>query len=171
MIHHGLDSGETTTFPHIVYSMPLRSTHIRMAFCPGTPKEESRNCLGFCSDLWLRWGLKQTCSFLQDFFKNVSHLTCTHQGRVDSWLFVVESQIASLTPDPSFCHNLCCRCPNGPCKPIFDIYTLLGFQQYKEHPNARCFDSCNQTLKFRESRRIPKSQFWECEFHPHIPSK
>jgi hypothetical protein len=27
-----------------------------------------------------------------------------------------------------FCHNLCYRCPNGPCKPIFDIYTLLAFQ-------------------------------------------
>jgi hypothetical protein len=39
----GPDSGEATTFPHIVFSMPLRSTYIRMAFCPGTLKEESRN--------------------------------------------------------------------------------------------------------------------------------
>jgi hypothetical protein len=38
-----MDSGEPTTFPHIVYSVPLRGTHIRMAFCPGIPKEESRN--------------------------------------------------------------------------------------------------------------------------------
>ncbi len=41
--HHGLDSGEATTFPHIVYSAPLREAHIQMALCPRTPKGESRN--------------------------------------------------------------------------------------------------------------------------------
>jgi hypothetical protein len=42
--HHGLDSGEANTFPHIVFYAPLDDTCIQMAFCPGTPKEESRNC-------------------------------------------------------------------------------------------------------------------------------
>jgi hypothetical protein len=42
--HHGPDLGEATTFPHIVLSMPLHGTCIQMAFCPKTPKEESRNC-------------------------------------------------------------------------------------------------------------------------------
>ncbi len=32
MTHHDLDLGETTTFPHIVYSVPLHGTHIQMAF-------------------------------------------------------------------------------------------------------------------------------------------
>jgi hypothetical protein len=36
--HHGLDWGEATTFPHIVYFAPLRKGYIQMAFCPGTPK-------------------------------------------------------------------------------------------------------------------------------------
>jgi hypothetical protein len=71
-----------------------------------------------------------------------------HKGRVDSWLLVLGSQTASLSSDPSCCHNLCCRCPNGPCEPIFDMYTLITFQWYKEHPNARCFDPCNWILKF-----------------------
>ncbi len=44
LIHHDPDSGEATTFPHIVYSALFRGGHIRMAFCPGTPKVESRNC-------------------------------------------------------------------------------------------------------------------------------
>ncbi len=57
----------------------------------------------------------------------MSHSTCTHCGWVDSWLLVVESQIASLTLGLSFCHNLCYICPNGSCKPIFDIYTLIAF--------------------------------------------
>jgi len=41
--HHGPDSGEATTFPHIVFSTLLRGTYIWMAFCPETPKEEFRN--------------------------------------------------------------------------------------------------------------------------------
>jgi hypothetical protein len=41
--HHGPDSGEATTFPHIVFSTPLHGGHIQMAFCLGTPKWESRN--------------------------------------------------------------------------------------------------------------------------------
>jgi hypothetical protein len=34
---------------------------------------------------------------------------------------MVGSQTANLTPDPSFAHNLGCRCPNGQCDAIFDI--------------------------------------------------
>jgi hypothetical protein len=124
-----------------------------------------------CSDLRLGWGLKQTYRFPWELFNNVLHSTCTHQGRVDSQLLVFGSQIASLTPDPSFCHNVCCICPNGLCKPIFDIDTLIDFQWYKNHPNARWFDPCNWTLKFQESCRMPKTPFKECEFHPHTLSK
>ncbi len=45
LIHHGPDSREAITFPHIVYSAPLHGGHIQMAFCLGTPTWESRNCL------------------------------------------------------------------------------------------------------------------------------
>jgi len=44
--HHGPDSGEATTFPHIVYSVALRRGYIQMALFPGTRKLESRNCPG-----------------------------------------------------------------------------------------------------------------------------
>jgi hypothetical protein len=30
--YHGLDLGEATTFPFIVYSMPLHEAHIQMTF-------------------------------------------------------------------------------------------------------------------------------------------
>jgi len=50
LTHHGPDSGEATTFPHIVFSALLYGSHIRMALFPGTPKEESRNCPGL--DFW-----------------------------------------------------------------------------------------------------------------------
>ncbi len=41
--HHGPDSGEATTFPHIVFFATLRWGYIQMALFPGTPKLESRN--------------------------------------------------------------------------------------------------------------------------------
>jgi hypothetical protein len=120
-----------------------------------------------CQDLRLGWGLKQTCSSHQEFFNSVPHSTCTHQGWVNSRLLVVGNQTANLTPDLSFCHNLCCKCPNGSCKPIFDIYISKSFQWYKERHNVRCFDPCNRALKFWEPRWTRKFPFRECEFHPH----
>jgi hypothetical protein len=44
--HHGLNSGEATTFSHIVFSAALHGTCIQMALFPKTPKLESRNCPG-----------------------------------------------------------------------------------------------------------------------------
>jgi len=41
---HGPDSGEATTFPHIVFFAPLRRDHIQMALFLETHKLESRNC-------------------------------------------------------------------------------------------------------------------------------
>jgi len=97
----------------------------------------------------------------------VSHSIYTHRDRVDSRLFVVESQTASLTPGPSFAHNLCCRCPNGSCEAIFDIYTSRPFQHYKKNFKARCFSLCYRALKLQKSRRTPNSHLWECESHSH----
>jgi hypothetical protein len=36
-IHHGLDLGEATTFPLIVFSRPNHEANTQMSFCPGTP--------------------------------------------------------------------------------------------------------------------------------------
>ncbi len=93
----------------------------------GVPKLSRFGLPGLCefitlfSDLRLGWGLKQTCSSFLELSNGVLHSICTHRGRVDSWLLVVGSQTTSLTFDLSFCHNLCCRCPNGSCEAIFDI--------------------------------------------------
>jgi hypothetical protein len=112
----------------------------------GSPETARVGLLQLCAtitsrlDLQSGWGLKQTCSSCQELFNSVSHATCTHENRVDSWLFVVGNQTASLTFGLSFCLNLCYRCPNGSCKPILDIYTWITFQWYKALFNARCFD-------------------------------
>jgi hypothetical protein len=122
-------------------------------------------------DLWLGWGLKQSCSSPQELSNGVLHSTCTHRDWVDSWLLVVRSQIANLIPGPSFDHNLCCRCPNGSCEAILDIYTSTPFQRYKEHLDARCLDPWNCILSFWESGRTPKSHFQECEWWLHTSLK
>jgi hypothetical protein len=41
MTYHCPDSGEATTFPHIIFSVLLYGTYIGGVFFPGIPKEES----------------------------------------------------------------------------------------------------------------------------------
>ncbi len=73
-------------------------------------------------------GLNQSCSSPQKNFNSMLHSRIGHREEVDSRLLVVGSQTASLTPGPSFAHNLGCRCPNGSCEAILDIYTSRPFQ-------------------------------------------
>jgi len=120
-----------------------------------------------CPKLRSGQGFNQSCSSPRELSNGVSHFTCTHRNQVDSRLLVVGSQIANLTPGPSFDHNLCCICPNGSCEAILDIYTSRPFQWCKERLNTRCFDPWNHALNFLESRRTPKSHFRECEWQPH----
>jgi hypothetical protein len=91
----------------------------------------------------------------------MSHAQIGCREGIDSRLLVVGSQIASLTPGPSFAHNLGCRCPNCQCEGIFDIYVLRPFQRHQEHPNARCFAPCCRALNIQESRRTPNPRFFQ----------
>jgi hypothetical protein len=111
-----------------------------------------------CANLQSQRGLKQSCSSRQEISNGVLHIACTQRSFVDSRLFVVGSQIVSLTFDLSFYHNFCFRCPNGSCKPILNIYISIASQWYKELFNAMCFDLCNCSLKAWESTGtlIPK---------------
>ncbi len=83
------------------------------------------------------------------------HSTCTKGNRGDSWLLMVGNQIGNLTPNPSFGHNLCFKCPNGSWKLILNIYILRAFQWYKEIFNPMSFDPCNFPLKIWESIGTP----------------
>jgi hypothetical protein len=73
----------------------------------------------------------------------------------DSQLLVVGGQIANLTPNLSFCYNLCVKCPNGSGKPILDIYVPRVFQWYKKLCNPMGFDPFNCFMKIWESIRTP----------------
>jgi hypothetical protein len=64
---------------------------------------------------------------------------------------MVGSQIANLTSDLSFGHNLCFKCPNEQCEPISEIYPSIAFQWYKELFKAMSFDPYNCTMKIWKS--------------------
>jgi hypothetical protein len=166
LTHHGPDLGEAHHLPP--YSI--------LCVAPPRPRPNgffSRDSQSGVSKL-SRFGLSGLWAFITSRTdlrlgqgRGLSHSTCTHRDRVDSRLFVVGNQTASLTPGPSFDHNLCCICPNRSCKAISDIYTSRPFQRYKKHLKVRCFDPCNRAVKLWESRRVPSSHFRECESHPH----
>jgi hypothetical protein len=56
--------------------------------------------------VWLQQNLNQTCSPRRDLLNDVSHSQFGRREEVDSRLLVVGSQTGSLTPGPSFAHNL-----------------------------------------------------------------
>jgi len=72
-------------------------------------------------------GLNQSCSSCRELFNAMSHSLRQHRKKVDSRLLVVGSQTGSMTPGPSFAHNLGCRCPNGQCEAILGMYASRAF--------------------------------------------
>ncbi len=138
LIHHGPDSGEATTFPLIVFSTALRRGYIQMALFPGTPSWSPETVPVGIPGLWelitpdyrvgSRQGLNQSCNPHRDLSNDVSHSQIGCREEVYSRILVVGSQTVNLTPGPSFAHNLGCRCPNGQCEAIFDIYASRPFQ-------------------------------------------
>jgi len=161
-IHHGLDLGEATNFPFIVYFVRLHEAHIQMAFLSrdsqvGVPKLLKLGLpwlwgpITLCADLRLRWGLKQSCSPCWKISNSMLHATCMQGNWGDSRLLMVGSQTTNLTPSVSFGHNLCFRCPNGQFEPILDIQISIAFQWYKELLKPLGFDPCNHSLNIRKS--------------------
>jgi hypothetical protein len=143
---------------------------------PGLPKWSPEILSAGLPELWTaitpdcrvgsRRGLNQSCSPRQDLFNAMSHTQIGLREEVDSRLLVVASQTASLTPGPSFAHNLGCRCLNFQCEGIFDIYVSRPFQWHQEHPNATCFSPFCRALNIRESRRTPTPNFSKCWASP-----
>ncbi len=106
-------------------------------------------------------GMNQSCNPWRELSNAMSHSRSTRQEQVDCRLLVVGSQIASLTPGPSFAHNLGCQCPNDQCEAIFDIYVSRPFQWHQERLNARCFGPYCWALNIRESRRTSNPQLFQ----------
>ncbi len=159
LTHHGPDSREATTFPHIVFSAALRWGYIQMAFFfqdsqVGVLKLSQVGVLGLWTataprpELGSGRALNQSCSSRRELSNSMLHSLRRRREEVDSRLLVVGSQTGSLTPDPSFAHNLGYRCPNGQCKAILDIYASRDFHWYKERIKARRFWPLKSSSEF-----------------------
>jgi hypothetical protein len=107
------------------------------------------------TNLWLKWGLKKSCSPRQDISNGMSHTTYMQGNWGDSRPLVVKSQITNLIPNLSFGHNLYLRYPNGSCEPILDIHIPIAFQWYDELFNPLGFGPCNCSMKIRKSIGTP----------------
>jgi hypothetical protein len=159
--HHSPDLGEATTFPPYIMlcAFPWDPTS-KWHFILGLPKFPKLRFLRLwgpitlCANLWLRWGLKQSCRPHREISNGVLHLTFMQGNRVNSRLLVVKNQITNLITDLSFGHNLCFKCANRSWEPILDIYVSIDFQWYKELFNPMGFDLYNRLLKIR-----PKWEF------------
>ncbi len=93
--HHGPDSREATTFPHIVYSVALRAEATsKWFFFLGLPSWSPEIVPVGVSGLWelitpdykvrSRRGLNQSYSSPREFFNAVSYSRIEHQKKVDS---------------------------------------------------------------------------------------
>jgi hypothetical protein len=70
----------------------------------------------------------QSWSSCRELFNAMLHSLRRRREEVDSQLLVVTNQTDSLTPGPSFAHNLGYRCSNGQCEVILDIYASRPFR-------------------------------------------
>jgi len=111
-----------------------------------------------CANLWLSWGLQQSCNTHPEISNGMWHITCTQRNQGDSRLLMAESQIDNLTPRLSFGYKLCFMYSIGSCEPILDIYILRYFQLYKKLFNPMSFDPCNCLLKIQKSIGTPTSK-------------
>jgi hypothetical protein len=91
--HHSLDLRKATTFPLIIYSTPGHGTNTQMSFCPEIPHN------------WDSYGF------------GAHNFACRPPIEMKEKIV----NLNNLTPDPSYGHNLCFKCPNGSCEPILNI--------------------------------------------------
>jgi hypothetical protein len=129
-----------------------------MSFCPKIGAPGTLEAITSYADLWFRWGLKQSCTPHQETSNDMWHTTCMHIIQGNSWFLVVESQMDTLTPNPSFDHNLCFKCSNGLGEPILNIYVSRTFQWYNELFNAMCFDPWNISFENLGFHKASNSQ-------------
>jgi hypothetical protein len=102
--HHSPNVGEATTFPLIVFFMISHRGYIQMSFCLKIRIFVTLEAHNFFSNLWLRWGLKQSCSPRQELSNDMWHTTYT--------------QVNEGFPTFFLGHNLCFKYSNGMCEPI-----------------------------------------------------
>ncbi len=143
---------------------------------PGLPKWSPEIVPAWLQELWTaitpdcrvgsRRGLNQSCSPRRDLSNAMSHAWIGCREGIDSRLLVVGSQIVSLTPGPSFAHNLGCRCLNCQCDDIFDIYVSRLSNDTKNTPMRGVFPLAVELWTFRSPGGLQIPNFSKCWASP-----
>ena len=137
--HHGPDSGVSHhLIPYSILCVTPQRGHpngfLSRDSQSGVPKLSRVGVPGLWTNITSRpdlrsgRGLNQSCSPQRELSNAMLHSQSARREWVDSRLLVVGSQTSSLTPGPSFAHNLGDICPNGQCEAIFNIYSSRPFQ-------------------------------------------
>jgi len=119
-----------------------------MSFCLKTPKWESLDFqnwdslnfwrpITFRANIWLRWGVKWSCSPCQEISNGMWHVTYTYENQGDSWLLMAITCVLSIQM--------------GHASPFWTFKFQDFFQWYKELFIPMGFDPCNRCLKIWES--------------------
>jgi hypothetical protein len=119
-------------------------------------------------DLRLGRGLNQSCSPQRELSNAMSHSRSARREHVDSRLLVVGSQTASLTPGPSFAHNLGCRLSKWPMRSHFRYLRFETFPMTPRTPQCEVFWAL---LSSSEHLGVPEDSksitFPSVGLHPH----
>ncbi len=129
--HYGPDLGAITTFPLIVYFVLGHGTNTQMSFVPGLPSENleipkietftTLEAHNFVCRPWIEVTFEAKLQVSSRVFQRYVARHYTQINQADSRLLMIGSQIANLTFDPFFAHNLCFNYPNGSCEIILSI--------------------------------------------------
>jgi hypothetical protein len=141
--HHGPNSGEATTFPHIVFSAPRFGDYIQMALFPGTPKLESRNYPG-----WSLETLGAHNSWLQSLIATVATLLWPSVGvKPNTWKsWDLES---SRTPE---CLELDNKTQNTWNWGVLGVIGKVLKRRYRKCPRIGNSDICNPSYGQKKGR-------------------
>jgi len=151
-----------------------------MSFCLETPKSRILKLglsrlwkrITFCANLWLKWSLQKSYNPCWELSNDMCHITYMQVNQGDSRL-LVRSQIDTLTPGPSFRHNLCFKYSNRSCEPNLDIYIWRDFPWYIKNFSIQWILTSKIALWIFENPsklQFPKWEpIWECVgSFPHI---
>jgi hypothetical protein len=145
-------------------SMPGHKAYTQMSFCFETPKLQISKFSKFelpqlwrpitsCINLWLKWGLKQSCSLHRKLSNDMWHATFTQVNQGEFWFLMVKNQIGNLTSNLSFGIIYVLSTQMGHASPFkTSMFQKISYGEFNELFNLMSFDPWNCPLK------IPK---WE----------
>ncbi len=175
--HHSPDSGEATTFPHILFSATRHGGYIQMAQILGTPKMESQIVPAGLPELWTaitpdyrvrsQRGLNQSCSPCRAFQRHVARSNrMSGRGRFPT--FSGRESNCQFDSRPFFCPWFKLHMSKWPMRGRFRYLRFKTFPMTLRTPQCEVFWSLLSSSKHSGVPKDSKSPtFPSVGLHPH----